>query len=185
MTTRRRLAAACLALAATLCLAACQSGAAGDPSNGSSSATSSGGSGPPAPTTTQAPVFGRPYTYPSGVSVTVSAPQAFKPSVTASPRFDHAVSFELTLHNGTDEPYDMSRLRLEASVNGHPASKEIIDSTKGYPGLRGVSTKLPPARSVTVLLAYGSKEWPSEAGLRVRVGPQQRASAEFSGPVES
>jgi len=186
VTTRRRLAAAWLALAATISLAACGLDAAGDPANGgSASPTASGDSGRPAAPATQTPVFGRAYTYPNGVSVTVSAPQAFTPSATASPQFEHAVSFELTVHNGTDKPYDMARLRLEASVNGHPAGEEIIDSTKGYPGLRGVSTQLPPARSNTLQLAYGSDEWPSRAGLRVRIGPQQRAIVEFSGPVES
>ncbi|MGH3431873.1 MAG: hypothetical protein ACRDQB_03445 [Thermocrispum sp.] len=182
MNTRRRLAAACLLLAALTPVAACGHNAAGDPAGGAASATAPG-SGPPASAGNTTPAFGRPFTYPSGLAVTVSRPRTFTPSGTASPPFEYGVSFEITVTNGTERPYDLSRLTLDAAVNGNPAGEEIVDSTQGYPGLATAGSELPPARTVTLLLAFGSREWPSEATLLVRSGPKERTSAEFSGPV--
>lgn len=181
MTTRRRLAAACLLLAAVFPAAACGMNAAGEPAEGAVSSPATG-TGPPAPAVGMAPEFDRPFAYPGGLSVTVSAPRSFTPSSTASPRFEHGVSFELTVLNGTDQAYPLSRLTLASSVNGEPG-EEIVDSTQGYPGLTDTGTELPPSRTVTVLVAFGARDWPSDATLRVRTGPKERLSAEFSGPV--
>lgn len=179
--TRRRLAAACLLLAAASPVAACGLNAAGDTADSAVSVPASGG-GTTVPASATTPAFEQPHTYPGGLSVTVSRPRAFTPSSTATPAYKHAVSFELTVANGTDDTYRLSRLTLDASVNGRPG-KEIVDSTQGYPGLSDTATELPPARSVTLLLAFGTRDWPSEVGLLVRPGPKDRASAEFTGPV--
>lgn len=181
MNTRRRLAAACLLLAATTPVAACGLNAAGDTADSAVSSPAPG-SDRPAPTTAAPPAFGQPYTYPGGIAVTVSRPRSFTPSGTADPHFDYAVSFEVTVLNGSEDPYRLSRLTLDASINGKPG-REVVDSTQGYAGLAGTGIELPPARSITMLLAYGSGDWPSNAGLRVRPGPKERASAEFVGPV--
>lgn len=180
MNTQRRLAAACLLLAALTPLAACGLNAAGDPADGPASVSTVPDSGPPAPASAVAPAFGTPHTYPDGLTVTVSRPTSFTPSRTASPHVEHAVSFELTVINGTERPYRLSRLALQAEVNGMP-SREVVDPTQGYTGK--ADTELPPSRSVTVLLAFGGDNWPSAASLRVSPGHPEDASTEFTGPV--
>lgn len=180
MNTRRRLAAACLLLAALTPLAACGLGAAGDPADAQNVVSTAPDSGPSAPTSAVAPAFGTPHTYPDGLTVTVSRPMSFTPSNTASPRVEHAVSFELTVINGTERPYQLSRLALQAEINGMP-SREVVDPAQGYTGK--ADAVLPPSRSVTVLLAFGCDSWPTTASLRVSPGHPEDTATEFTGPV--
>lgn len=181
MHTRVRLAAACVLLAVLSLIAACGLNAAGEAADPASSSAAPSGSGA-APASPTAPAFGRPYAYPDGLSVTVSRPKAFTPSSTATPRVDHAVSFEITVLNGSDRPYQLSAITLSAAVNGEP-SQELIDSAQGYTGLADANTDVPPSRKLTLLLAFGSADAPSTASLSVKPQPEADEAAEFTGPV--
>lgn len=182
MYIRRRLATACLSLGLLVSLAGCGLNAAGDPAQDSATLSGSAGSGSSAPSTSQPPAFGKAFTYPSGLAVTVSRPRAFTPSNTARPRVQHAVAFEVTIVNSTDRLYRLPGLVLTASVNGQP-SDEVVDSTQGYTGFANASTDLPPARKITLLLAFGSDTVPATAGLRVQPDPRDPSAVEFAGEV--
>jgi len=180
--TRRRLAAACLLLTVLSTVTGCGLNAAGDPAEESSSAAAPTGSAQDAPVSALAPAFGRPHTYPGGLTVKVSQPKGFIPSRTANPQVKHAVSVEITVANGTSRTYRLSSLSIVASVNGEP-SRELIDSTQGYTGIVDASTDVPPSRKITVLLAFGSDAVPTTASLRIRPGRDERAAAQFTGAV--
>lgn len=182
MSTRRRLAASCLLLGLLTPLAGCGLNASGVPAERSVAAAQPAGSGSATPRTSSPPTFGKPFTYPSGLAITVSRPRAFTPSSTARPRVKHAVAFEVTIVNSTDRAYKLSAISLTASINGR-LSTEVIDSTQGYTGLRNAGTDVPPARKITLLVAFGSAEAPATASLRVQPDPREDSTAEFAGEV--
>jgi hypothetical protein len=97
---------------------------------------------------------GQRVTFDDGVAVEVTEPQAFKPSryVFGNDR-DRAVSFEVTIINGSDQPLDTVAAIVRATHTGRDAPR-IFDSEKGMNGapqgtvLPGKSITFPVAVSI-------------------------------------
>lgn len=180
MRTGRLAAAACLALVTVL--SGCSLNAAGDAATRSAGSSGAPSSDHSFPVNDPGPAFGRTYTFPSGVAVAVAPPRAFTPSKTAYPRSAHAVSFEITIVNGSEASYRLSDIVITATVNGEP-SEEIIDSTQGYTGLADASTDIPASRRVRLLLAFSSPTEPATTSLNIRPSSNEGTSADFIGDV--
>jgi hypothetical protein len=98
--------------------------------------------------------FGQRVTFDDGVAVEVTAPQAFKPGRYAfGNERDRAVSFEVTVINGSDQPLDAVTAIVRATHGGRDAPL-VFDAAKGMSGvpqgtvLPGKSITFPVAVSI-------------------------------------
>ncbi|QGQ18087.1 hypothetical protein GC089_00900 [Cellulomonas sp. JZ18] len=109
--------------------AVAEPGDAADPDDGAEDAAAAQDAAPP--TTT---VFGEPYAYPDGLSVTVDAPRPFEPSESAdaTENGEH-VRVTVTVTNGTAAPYEPLFFRASASSGGIRATT-VIDSAADLVG---------------------------------------------------
>lgn len=114
--------------------------------------------------------FGQPYTFPSGLSITVSRPKSFTPSKTAYPSAPRAIGFEITIKNGTEQPYTLSEISITATVDGE-LSPEMIDSTQGYNGIVDLGTQVSVNHKIRLTLAYVAK--PDVASIYLRLRPHR------------
>lgn len=114
--------------------------------------------------------FGQPYTFPSGLSITVSRPKSFTPSKTAYPSAPRAIGFEISIKNGTDQPYTLSEISITAAVDGE-LSPEMIDSTQGYNGIVDLGTQVSVNHKIRLTLAYVAK--PNVGSIYLRLRPHR------------
>lgn len=124
--------------------------------------------------------FGQPYTFPSGLSVTVSRPKPFTPSKTAYPSAPRAVGFEISLKNGTDQPYTLSEISISTLVDGE-LSPEMIDSTQGYSGIVDLGTQVSGHHKIRLTLAYVAKPEVTSISLRLRPHRDDPTTAIYMG----
>ncbi|TWF76572.1 hypothetical protein FHX44_112465 [Pseudonocardia hierapolitana] len=110
------------------------------------------GGGPDAPA--DAAAFDQRVTFDDGVAVEVTAPQAFTPGryVFGNER-DRAVSFEITIVNGSDQPLDTATAIVRATHSGRdaPLIFDLQNGMKGPPQgtvLPGKSITFPVAVSI-------------------------------------
>nr|WP_042195078.1 hypothetical protein [Kibdelosporangium sp. MJ126-NF4]CEL21636.1 hypothetical protein [Kibdelosporangium sp. MJ126-NF4]CTQ92417.1 hypothetical protein [Kibdelosporangium sp. MJ126-NF4] len=109
--------------AAVLLLSAC------DPKEGTVNQGS--GSAPAAPSAAapaKTPTWGEKYTWPSGLAIEVSAPNACKPNEYAVPQnIKRAIKVKVTVTNGTDKQFDVGMLSfgLDAQFAGAKAERVI------------------------------------------------------------
>jgi hypothetical protein len=122
--------------------------------------------------------FGETVAYEDGLELVVGAPADFKPSEWAAGAEDASnfVRFDVTITNGTDEPFDPSGVFLTASSGGSEGS-QIFDSESGLDG--GPMTSVLPGQSVTFPVAFGVAD-PSDLLVQVAPGPWDYEDALFS-----
>ncbi|WP_186382291.1 hypothetical protein [Amycolatopsis rhizosphaerae] len=111
--------------------------------------------------------FGEQYRFTDGITISVSAPKSFRPSVSAYPHSDRAVAFELTIRNDSAQPYKLSGLIVSANVAGG-AAKQVVDSPQGYSGIVDAGKDVQPAHDVQVTLAFAVPDQPVEMALSLR-----------------
>ena len=100
-------------------------------------------------------VYGDTAVWEDGMEVTISEPEGYEPSeyVELSGEGEPVV-MEVTVKNGTDEPFQAHSLRTAASSGGQEA-EEIFDSENdiGFP-----STDVRPGKELTYRIAYEVKD---------------------------
>ncbi len=96
--------------------------------------------------------FGKAYVYQDGLSVTVSAPKAFKPSEYAAgtDNFKHFVSFEVRIVNKTGKPWDPSLFTATVQSENEEGEEVFDDGLEGAP-----QTKLLNGRETKFTVAFG------------------------------
>ena len=116
----------------------------------------------------QVAAFGGTSSWETGVEVTVSAPEAFRPSQYAFGA-DRArnVSFEINVENGSDAPLELATMMIQASFNGQPI-EQIFDTTKDIGGTP--ATSVLPGKSATFTVGYSLDKDPGELQLEIRPG---------------
>lgn len=124
--------------------------------------------------------FGQSYTFPSGLSVTVSRPKPFTPSKTAYPSAPRAIGFEISIKNSTDQPYTLSEISIRALVDGE-LSPEMIDSTQGYNGVVDLGTQVPVNHKIRLTLAFVAKPEVTSISLRLRPHRDDPTTAIYMG----
>jgi outer membrane murein-binding lipoprotein Lpp len=143
------------AVAVPLLLAGCSSpGTVGEAAPGATSAANAAEaeSSAPAKVDTNAS-FGQTITYEDGLAVTVTDKGKFKPSEYAAKEdAKRYVKYQITLKNGTDEPFDPV-LVYPTLQDGEEEASSVTDIEKkiGVPP----STKLLPGRTTKWNVAYG------------------------------
>jgi hypothetical protein len=114
--------------------------------------------------------FGQTITWPDGVAVSVSKPETYKPSSSASigPGAARFVSMKVTVTNGSNKDLAATGADLSATANGAPA-EQVFDSAKGLNG--SPSSTILPGKSVTFTVAFGlpSKD-PGDLQVELRPG---------------
>lgn len=123
--------------------------------------------------------FGSTIEYQSGVKVTVSQPAKFRPSSSAAGNIgQRAVSFKITITNGTAEPFDTAIVQVNASYNDI-AAEHIYDAAKNIGGFPG--RQLQPGKSLVSTAAFSIAN--DESGqLQVEVVPSfAQQAAVFTG----
>jgi hypothetical protein len=141
-----------------------------------------GGGGATGQASTGVAAFGQRVTYDDGVAVEVTPPQAFTPSRYAfGNERDRAVSFEVTVINGSDQPLDTVTAIVRATHAGRDAPL-IFDSEKGMGG--APQGTVLPGKSITFPVAVSIG---AEAGdLQIDVTPGIVGDpAIFSGQVQA
>lgn len=111
--------------------------------------------------------FGDTYTWTDGVSITVSAPEAFTPSEYAS--FDEAPSylkFTITLVNDSDEPVSAA-LVYPSLQSGNTEASTVFDSDQGLSG--PPSTDVLPGRETQWAVGFGVSD-PTDLVLEISPG---------------
>jgi hypothetical protein len=123
------------------------------------------GGGPAAPAGVAA--FGQRVTFDDGVAVEVTTPQAFTPGSHAfGNERDRAVSFEITIVNGSDEPLETVAATVRATHSGRDAPL-VFDLQHGMKGPPQVTVL--PGKSITfpVAVSIGT----DVADLQIDVSP--------------
>lgn len=116
--------------------------------------------------------FGSDYRFPSGLVVSVSTPDVFRPSDNAYPRAERAVAFGVVLVNDGEQPYRLSNFSVSAMVDG-VETKQVVDTTQGYNGIVDADRDLGPGKSVRLRLAFAVSD---ERGvIRMIVRPDTSA----------
>jgi hypothetical protein len=112
-------------------------------------------------TTTEAqssnPTFGETYEWDSGIAITVAPPVPFTPSESAvggegSPAY---LQFDITITNGTDEPFDPA-LVLTTLQSGSVQAEQVYDSAQDFNG--GPTTTVLPGRDIAYKVGFGVTE---------------------------
>jgi hypothetical protein len=112
--------------------------------------------------------FGSTHTWENGIEVTVGQPAPFRPSSSAAGADRaRAVSFEVRVKNGSDAPFELVAMNVQASFNGQTVT-QIIDSAKGVMGQP--STSVLPGKSSTFLVAFPVDKQPGEMQIEVMPG---------------
>jgi hypothetical protein len=121
--------------------------------------------GPAAPAVA---AFGQRVTFDDGLAVEVTAPQPYKPSrYAAGHDGDRAVKFDITVVNGSDEPYDAVMTVVNATHGGRQVSR-IFDSANG--GSENPAGTVLPGKSTTFTVALSLGEAVGELQLEVTPG---------------
>jgi hypothetical protein len=108
----------------------------------------------PTPTDDGTVKFDKAYTWENGLSATVSAPKAYKPSDTASAdgSFKYFVVFTVTLVNKTGKPFDPS-MTQESVQSADVEGGQVFDSAKGIDG--SLDTKILNGRQGKYRVVFG------------------------------
>lgn len=99
--------------------------------------------------------FGETYIWEDGIEATVGEPRAdYVPSDTAAggDGYDHFVRFDITVTNGTDQPFDLS-LAMVNVMSGSGAGDQVFDTAQGLDG--GPMSSILPGRSATWTVGFG------------------------------
>jgi hypothetical protein len=128
-----------------------------------------GGAGAPSgQASTGVAAFGQRVTFDDGVAVEVTAPQAFEPSRYAfGNERDRAVSFEVTVVNGSDQPLDTVMAIVRATHDGRDAPL-IFDAEKGMSG--APQGTVLPGKSITFPVAVSVGKDAGDLQIEVRPG---------------
>lgn len=104
---------------------------------------------------------------PFGLSLSVSTPTEYNPSESSAggDTFDAAVTFEVTIENTGETPYDPS-LFYSTLASGGVEGEEIFDSANGLNG--SPSTPILPGASITFPVGYGLSD-PSDITLQTTI----------------
>lgn len=148
--------AAASALALGLTLAACDDDSSGKVEKGGATASAPAASKADKAEKTEAaqPKFGDAYEFKTGLKVSISQPESFKPSEYASVEDDgDPVVFTITVTNGSEKAYDPIEFIASAASGGAEAS-EVFDDTIGD----APTTKVQPGKSVTWKAGYTVKD---------------------------
>ena len=113
--------------------------------------------------------FGQTITWPDGLAVTVSEPQAYQPSSAAATSRAPAryVSLTVTLTNESAKNVEAAGTTMAVTANG-TAADQVFDTAKGIGG-SPTSTVL-PGKSITYTVAFGLPTT-ARADLQVEVRP--------------
>jgi hypothetical protein len=112
--------------------------------------------------------FGQRITFDDGLAVEVTAPQPYRPSrYSAGHDADRAVTFDITVVNGSDEPYDAVTTMVNATHGGRQVSR-IFDSANG--GSENPAGTVLPGKSTTFTVALSLPETAGELQLEVSPG---------------
>ncbi|GAA4668104.1 MULTISPECIES: hypothetical protein [Amycolatopsis] len=111
--------------------------------------------------------FGGQYRFADGITISVSTPKSFQPSVSAYPHSDRAAAFEIAVRNDGPQPYRLSGLSVSATVAGTGA-KQLVDPTQGYSGIVDAGKDVPTGRDVRFTLAFAVPVEPAELKLSLR-----------------
>lgn len=97
--------------------------------------------------------FGSTFTWDDGVAVTISKPRSFQPSPYAASdnKFKKFVVVDVTLKNGSKEPYNAMTLTTTAT-SGDKQSDGVFDSEKG---IDLPTADILPGKTLTWKQAYG------------------------------
>jgi hypothetical protein len=107
-----------------------------------------------------------------GITLTVSKPTSFTPTVTAYPRAARAVAFDLVIDNGSDTVYRPAQLSFMATADG-VSTDQVIDSTQGYTGVVGAIDEVLPNQTLRFAVAFGVPS--KQCAVRVAVRPASSA----------
>lgn len=121
------------------------------------------------------PRFGETHTYEDGVAVTVSLPQPYTPSGTASvgePRPPAFVVFDITVTNGSQANYDPA-LFSASLQSGSTEAAMVFDSANNIGGTP--TTTVLPGRDVVFRIAFGVTD-PSDLVMEVAPGYEYEAA---------
>ena len=95
--------------------------------------------------------MGETFTYVDGLQVTISTPTPMTSSEWAAPGSAAGLSFDVTILNGTSNPYDPSLDYLTAQI-GNTEAEEIFDTDNGYDGTP--MTSILPGREASYKVAF-------------------------------
>ena len=97
--------------------------------------------------------FGSSYEWANGLNVAISKPEKFQPSDAIANNADgrEALSFTVTITNGTDEAFDPVMFKTSAKAGGAKADP-ILDSAKGFNG--PPQTPIPAGKKVSFKIGY-------------------------------
>jgi len=175
LTPRRTAAGLASVFAGVLLLSGCDvSGASTDDATAALSHTGGAPAGGSAPQEHSEPRFGSQYRFDSGLAVTVSRPTSFQPGTSAQPAAEHAVAFQITVHNKTDHQYRISDMSVNVAADELDAPL-LTDPTQGYTGLPSSGTALPTGEKKQVNIAFAIPE--DARDLRLTIAPAKNDSA--------
>lgn len=143
------------------------------------SAVGGGGAAPAPAPTAQAPgataeesvpaTFGQTVTYDDGMQIAVSEPLPFTPSAEAAGlEGDLALSFTVTIYNGTSADYELFPFTL-VTADGQPGSA-VVDEANSMPGVPPVAT-LAPGQTVTSIEGYSFPDAAGSSAVIYQVAP--------------
>jgi hypothetical protein len=112
--------------------------------------------------------FGQRVTFDDGLAIEVTTPQPYKPGrYAAGHDGDRAVTFDVTVVNGSEEPYDAVMTMVNATHGGRQVSR-IFDSANG--GSENPAGTVLPGKSTTFTIALSLGEAVGELQLEVTPG---------------
>ncbi|RSM62943.1 hypothetical protein DMH03_12905 [Amycolatopsis sp. WAC 01376] len=128
--------------------------------------------------------FGAPHRFATGVTISVSAPNSFRPSASAYPQSPRAVAFGIEVTNAGDGTYRLSGLSVAGEIDGETtAVKQVVDPVQGYNGVADAGKDVAPGRSVRLNLAFAVPDKPVRLRLQVRPSPSEPVAAKYCGRV--
>ncbi|WP_048876301.1 hypothetical protein [Saccharomonospora saliphila] len=172
-----------VALCTVLALTAC-----GAPPAGEDTAATASSGGRSASTTSPTPeqrgpvTFGSQYRFSSGLMITVSSPDTFRPSENAYPSSARAVAFGIKVFNDGEQPYRLSKLSVKATVAGEEI-KQVKDAAYGYTGIVNADEDIPAGGTEDFTLAFAVREQPTHLRLTLHPEATETVKAVFTGSV--
>ncbi|MDT8911736.1 hypothetical protein [Amycolatopsis sp. PS_44_ISF1] len=124
--------------------------------------------------------FGTEHRFASGITISVSAPQSFKPSAAAYPRSQRAASFDIEVTNNGADAYKLSGLAVTASISGRPA-KQVVDATQGLNGIFDAGKDLQSGRTARMTLAFAVPEQTTQLKVLLRPSAAEPGAVTYGG----
>ena len=109
-------------------------------------------------------VFGDTHTWADGLAITISEPEAFKPTASAAGVEGEGtpIKFEVTVENGTAEPVPAGMINMQSSSGG-AEDQLIVDSQAG---VEPASVDIRPGKTLSWTTAYMVND-PSDQAIQV------------------